>query len=325
MLLLLVLLQWEQTEALGKKLAEGRPADAKGWSELAEWCEKSNLQIEAEYCFRKAGKNSEKRKPEEVDPKKEREQIGWEFERKIEGQHWTIYTDAPEDSGRAVLKAAEALYDAFVGEFMGLLPMARRVHRAYVFKDKKHFLKEAKLPAAWAEGYYDYDRAACLCYYDPKNDKNPTHWFVHEGHHQLMNELVVKPENLAVWLSEGYACYFGSSRLKDGELKLGEVDPNTFPAFWRRRYGPDRYLGLEEMADRVGPKLVEQKDPIPFYMTAWMLVHYLLRGEGGKHREPFRRFVAQAVRGRSDTAMFEKTVGKFADLQEGYSKFVRDR
>jgi hypothetical protein len=264
-------------------------------------------------------------KPEEAERlrKKERAEVGWEFDRKVQGAHWSIYTDAPEETARKVLAVAEAVYEAFVEDLAGTWPLAGgRGLRAYVFKDRERFMKEANLPTAWAEGYYDGGRRACFCYYDPANSKNPFHWFVHEAEHQLVAEVVAGAPGLNAWLSEGYACYYGTSRMREGRLILGEIDPDTYPTWWRKKY-TERLWPLGEFADRIAPRFGEQKDPNPFYLQAWLLVHYLMHGEEGRHRAGFRKFLVEAARGSADTATFEKHVGRFADLQEGFTRYAR--
>jgi hypothetical protein len=250
--------------------------------------------------------------------KREQAEIGWAFERKIQGERWTIYTDAPEETGLKVLAVAEAVTRAFVAENAGLLPMAPpKSLRAYDFKDRARFMKEANLPADWAEGYYDGGRRACFAYYDPTNARNPFHWFVHEATHQLFAELVVNCSGLNAWLSEGYACWFGTSRIRDGELRLGEVDPDTYPAWWRKRYPPSKFWPLREFMDRVAPKFGELSDPNPFYLQAWLAVHYFMSGE---RRAAFRQFVADAARGKAESSDLERRVGGLDGHQDAFTK-----
>ncbi len=350
---------WKKAGEFGKRLAEIKRDDPKAWIKLAQVAEKSGCPVEAEFCFASAVRldpeNAEARKKlghakkgdawqtrvdqilARVDKdkvlfglewlkkdehaarlKKEQADVGWTFERKFQGEHWTIYTDASDPVAQKILRVAEAVYDAFVAENAGLLPMAPpKTLRAYVFKDRDRFMKEANLPAAWAEGYYDGGKRACFCYYDPAG-RNPYHWFVHEATHQLISELVVNCSGLNAWLSEGYACYFGTSRLADGRLKLGDIDPDTYPAWWRKQYTA-RLWKLDEFDAKIAPKFGELQDPNGFYLQSWLIVHYLNQGE---RRDAFRRFFLEAAQGRADTATFEKTVGKWADLQEGFTKYA---
>jgi hypothetical protein len=258
--------------------------------------------------------------------KKERKKVGWDFDLKLQTSHWALYTDADIHTALHVLKVAEATYEAFVADMVGTLPLKAPAEpmRVYLFKDKARYLKEARLPAAWAEGYYHSERLACFCYYDARNDKNPTHWFVHEAVHQLMFELIAEPVDLTNWVSEGYACYFGTSKLVNGALKLGQIDPDTYPAWWRDKYVPENFMSLSDLADKIGPALERQRDPNPFYLQSWLFVHYLLHGEEGKYRDAFRKFLVQGYQGKSRTPTFEKTVAPLADLQPGYLKYAKE-
>jgi hypothetical protein len=292
----------------------------KDWLKLAAWCEKSSLPVEAEFCLKQVLKldadNAEaKKKLGSAKNDKPDDNVGWAYERKIQGPHWTIYTDASDEIGRRVLEVAESVYDAFIADVVGLLPMAKKPLRAYVFKDRARFMKEANLPTAWAEGYYDGGRRACFCYYDPTNAKNPFHWFVHEATHQLLAEIVVNCSGLNAWLSEGYACHFGTSRIENGVLKLGTTDPNTYPAWFRKQYPPAKLWPLAKFDAEIAPKFGELRDPNPFYLESWLLVRFLIE----HHRDAFRKFFAEAAQGRLE---FEKTVKKFSDLQADFLKFA---
>ena len=69
----------------------------------------------------------------------------------------------------------------------------------------------------------------CRAYYSDK-EMNPYHWMLHEATHQLNAE--VAQLSLAKWLDEGLADYFGTSRIRDGKLMVGQIDPQTYPVWW---------------------------------------------------------------------------------------------
>jgi len=84
----------------------------------------------------------------------------------------------------------------------------------------------------WAEAFYDGKE--CV-QYDDATSKRPFQWLVHEATHQLAAEDARL--ELPRWASEGLAELFSVSRILPGrggqpELRLGSVDPETYPLWW---------------------------------------------------------------------------------------------
>jgi hypothetical protein len=229
------------------------------------------------------------------------------FAQQLRTRHYAISTNATEEQTQHVAESVEALHAAYA-EFFGArltpLPEGTRLQLA-LYRDRADF-QAHNTSRAWAEGYYR--KPVCHAYYDTRG-ANPVHWMLHEATHQLDTEWSRFPRT--PWVGEGLASYFGTSRLQDGKLLVGEVDPGTYPIWWLDTLSGDReadiamgkLVSLRELVESDGPQ--EARDVNAYYIGYWSLAHYLMHGDGGRHAAAFRAMVEHG----GSLADFEKQVG----------------
>lgn len=107
----------------------------------------------------------------------------------------------------------------------------------------------------------------------------------HEYTHVLVK---LKFGSVPLWLNEGMAAYFESLRFRDSHFRLGE---------WRREYEQTLrergFVPLQVLVevDEDSPDYNQQDRLQRFYAQSWLLVHYLLHGEQGRHRKGLELFL----------------------------------
>jgi hypothetical protein len=247
------------------------------------------------------------------------------FARRITTAHYAIAsnaTAAQTQQAGASLEGLYAAWRAFVPAATPALPNGARLQVA-LYRDRADF-KAHNASRAWAQGYYR--RPVCHAYFDVEAS-NPTHWLLHEATHQLDGE-VGRFANTP-WVEEGLASYFGTSRVVDGRVFPGEVDPGAYPVRWldRVRLSGDldrdlarrRLIPLRELIDSDGP--VAPYDVNPYYIGYWSLAHYLMHGDGGRHADAFRAMVAEG----GSFAQFEQRVGRVETVQKAWYAHLREQ
>ena len=153
---------------------------------------------------------------------------------------------------------------------------------------------------------------------------NPYHWMIHEATHQLNAE--VAQLNLAKWLDEGLADYFATSRIRDGQLMVGTIDPQTYPVWWMDDMATVTTLQAcvdngsviplrAIITDRGGPSM--NKNFNLYYLHWWTLTHYLF--ENSKLREPAMKLVEH----EGTLEAFEKDVGSVDSVSADWFRHVR--
>lgn len=220
--------------------------------------------------------------------------------RTLETAHYRITTTADEAQTRQVADAVEALYPAYLAFAQGLpgvqpRPATDRL-RLTLYANRAQF-QANNFATPWAEAYYR--KPVCYAYF-PQDEPSPYHWMLHEATHQLNAE--VAGLSLAKWANEGLASYFGTSRLRDGALRPGDIDPETYPVWQLDTTGLSGSLDRDVRAGRIIPlrALISGIDAPPigrnvnrYYIEYWSLVHFLLHGDGGRHAAAFRRVLVR--------------------------------
>jgi hypothetical protein len=240
--------------------------------------------------------------------------------------HYTLYSYASPEDTKRVAQAAEALHDAYGHVFAGLVdtktPMLRLQMVLYGTRGQ---FKANNRSSPWAEAYYQRPRS--YAYYGT-GAPNPYHWMVHEATHQLNTEWARL--RLPRWISEGVACYFGTSRIENGVLRAGEIDPNTYPTWWLPQLWLSgnleddlthgRLIPLRALITDTGPDINQNVNL--YYIEYWSLVHFLFAHQHGRYAPGFKKLIGTDVSAEA----FEREVGSIEQLQrEWYEDLTHTR
>ncbi len=231
----------------------------------------------------------------------------------LDTAHYRIHSGATREQTAQVARAVEALYARYVAEF----PPARQPAAPLalvLYRDRAEF-KRNNRSRPWAEAYYLPPRS--YAYFDA-SARNPYHWMVHEATHQLMREVSGFPR--AKWIDEGVATYFSASRFVDGELRLGDPDPDAYPVWWLPQFRPGGVLEDDLAAGRVIPLeqiITGQGGPDinrhfnQYYIHYWSLSHFLFHYRDGVYAERYRRLIAAG----GSLEDFERLIGPVGRIQ----------
>lgn len=141
--------------------------------------------------------------------------------------------------------------------------------------------------------------------------------------HELVHDLFKRNFGAAPpWLSEGFAEYFSTVQLVEGQLQVGKAPPNRIaappqtiptPSHLLRKSAQEFYL-LEDERGRLRTAVN--------YFGAWAFVHFLM-DEGGEYSSRFNRFLRQ-VRSTSVTQAWQEAfLGVEAEaLDEAFRSYL---
>src|SRR5262245_42270922 len=125
--------------------------------------------------------------------------------------------------------------------------------------------------------------------------------------HEYVHLLVENTMGAAVplWFNEGLAEYYSTFDVKEGDRRviLGDLIPNHVLYLRENKLLPLRTLFA---VDYKSPYYNEGNKMNIFYAESWMLMHYLLQGEGQKRRPQLARFVDLQRANVSITDAFEQ-------------------
>ena len=154
---------------------------------------------------------------------------------------------------------------------------------------------------------------------------NPYHWAIHEATHQLNKEAA--HFKLRQWLEEGIACYVSTSKIIENSLKLGDIDINTYPAWWLYiiamtgdLQSDKDNLSIISLRNIISGKggLNINKEFNLYYLHWWSLVHFLMNYNDGQYRDGFSKVISE----RGTLSSFESNIGKIEDIEPQWYRYV---
>lgn len=185
--------------------------------------------------------------------------------------------------------------------------------------------KNKKLPCRIFKSYDDYSKffgkigldvpdTGQFVFYDKyryvaafRTERNRAQNLFRETAHQLFYELL-QLRNVPVWCSEGLAEYWGESRIVNGSMVFGTLDPQKIPLLkWRLK--ENKLIPLEELLN--GKRFD--------YTEAQVFVHYMLMQKSGL-KKTLIKFL-QACKD-NDEKEKNKIVERLVKLEDKWHKYI---
>jgi hypothetical protein len=261
-----------------------------------------------------------------------RENIGWDYARKQQTEHFTLYSGLSEDVTRKVGELSEKQYQAFSREYKEIV--GKRTLEApiviYLFPGEdawRRFLSQQFKVLAPRGAASAYNAAVKIGFYYPNHDDETmllstivhenTHALIHQLAGMELNQLKEKP---GVWLFEAWSMSMQAGLNKDLDVKPGSVH---FPARQDpllRRPLSDRIehlahspgIPLDKLLDMPGSLF--NRGGINTYAEAWAFFHFLRYGND-KYRDRFTAFLKKALTEEFGRTAFEQAVAPLDQVE----------
>lgn len=231
----------------------------------------------------------------------------------VRSPHFTVVSNGGEKLARRVVEQFEQIRAAFQTTLNKI-----RVdpgQRIIILAAKNENTLKALLPEFWeAKGRRHpagmfvpgEEKNYVALRLDAEGD-NPYQILYHEYVHLLLR---LNFRSLPVWLNEGYAEFFGNTRIGEKELVMGE--PSRSHIYLLRE---SRLLSLEVLlkVDRGSPYYNEADKTSVFYAQSWALVHYLMLDDQMRKEQPLAKF-GQLI--SSDVGDLDAARQAFGDLKQ---------
>jgi hypothetical protein len=245
----------------------------------------------------------------------------WHPTQIIETPHYKIYSTATPQQTADMARALELLYLAYSNR-LGSVSGCQNHHtllQIKLYKDRDE-MRHVNPGLGWAEAFYlePYCRA-----YFSADEINPYHWMLHEAVHQLNREEAHL--QLAKWLEEGLADYFGTSRLVSDRLAAGQIDLNTYPVWWLDDLATSTNLEANLQNGSVIPlrAIITGHDGPSmnnyfnlYYLHWWTLTRFLFESEKYHDRVP------QLLKSGGQLEDFEKIIGPVEQVQTEWHDYI---
>lgn len=150
---------------------------------------------------------------------------------------------------------------------------------------------------------------------------HPFQTIFHEYVHLLVENSM--GSSVPVWFNEGLAEYYSTFDITDENRKvlLGDLIANHVLYLRESKFLPLRTLLA---VDHHSPYYNERNKMNIFYAESWMLMHYLLQGEGQKRRPQLGRFIEFLGAGATIEDGFQKAFQvPIEDLEKGFKSYIQ--
>jgi hypothetical protein len=247
-------------------------------------------------------------------------------------EHYRVETDDPNADARAaadLLESFRAFFESFASADIALEDY-EATGRVFLFWSFQKF--DQVVTGDWRfsdvrpDGHYRTDLDVLTLHTDPDGPPGgQADALVHEAAHQLVNQRIFGGQDPSRWVAEGLATYFGFTLQDARGFQAGAIGGKAVSLIKDQRPG-----GAEEARERLrrlrralkeatpedrSPfmRVLEVDDPGAFYgsdpelnySASWILVHYLLHADGGRHRPAFvRHLERERTGGASAEALY---------------------
>lgn len=227
--------------------------------------------------------------------------------RETRGDGWTLETDLPEDKLPVLAGSVRLAHAVFDLLFPGLAPAGGPALAIHVFRRQEDFnlvaaFDDVEVTHRPLAGQYQPRERAVFLSAGGRGVTRASRIVMHEvAHHLVQTRLYPGSRVPPFWANEGIASMLETVR-DPGD---GRVDPSLLDRGVRSEGAQvwethaERYLRWGALAIREGALVdqlritvtpeVAEKD----YAVSWLMVHFLVNGSGGAHREPFRRWLLE--------------------------------
>ena len=215
---------------------------------------------------------------------------------RLESSNFLVYSNANDDTTRALARELETFRQAMGHVLPGLAPPPRQI-TVLVFKNSKSFrkytLNDQNVIGAFYEGIFGGGTIAL--------DASRSRGFAtvyHEFTHYMMHETYYAVPS---WLSEGFAHYCETFQINGGRVEIGQPQQAMLEV---AAGGP--WVSYAEILSKNAT--AREKWNHSFRAQSWLLVHYLLTRQGNEYAKT-RRFIALLDEGVAETDAFQIAFG----------------
>jgi len=267
--------------------------------------------------------------------------------------HYRVKTDDPRFDVRAaadLLESFRGFFDAFWQGRAELLPYDD-LARVYLFYSRAKFSKLGIDPAEGSRpedlamvGHYQGFFDVVALHTDSVRPEEFPDLLLHEAAHQLVQQrLYGAGHSSSLWASEGLACYFGYTlRDASGRFLPGRIGGKEAVFFkgqsrgsgrlgwaqakaYRKIAGAGDALLLDTVLRVDNPGVFYDSRAMERYAASWLLVHYLLHGDGGSHAAAFVAFLKHDAAGGGGADVLYADLGMTREgLQSAFQGYVKD-
>lgn len=212
--------------------------------------------------------------------------------RAIDTPYYLIKTNVSDDDAREAVLRVTAMFEEYGRRTSGFAGAVNQKMPFELHRDYDEYLRSTDAPGT--AGVYTGHRLVAS-FQDGKSEAT-WHTVQHEGFHQFV-DLAMGRDAIPIWANEGLAEYFGEGIWTGDGFVTGIIPPKRL----ERIQGLLKNEGFRPLLElmNVSHQQWNMEGSVRNYDQAWVLVHFLAHGKGGRYADRFGEFLRQA-RGAGD-------------------------
>jgi hypothetical protein len=231
--------------------------------------------------------------------------------------------EAASRAGEVLDRFTDAVRGEF-GERLRLEPTAARFD-VIVFTSHDDFRQYGKAKLGEdleRNGGFYVPAAGALAVIDSGDFESLVQALFHEGAHMMLDTWVAGTDHRwSLWLNEGMATWLEGSLIDGGAARVGGIPPRMIQQL-RRDMAKGEWVPVGKLIEAGPPEFKSERNR-SYYAGSCLLVDYLLRGDGGAHRERFfAYFEAERRPGTIAPTEFTEILGRPADVDAALQKHL---
>jgi tetratricopeptide (TPR) repeat protein len=224
----------------------------------------------------------------------------------LRSESFRLITDLDLDSARSHSRELEQLRWAVIDNYELILgklaPPTQQFHIVH-FSSCRDFREAAgKNVGGYVTRTPDFQRDRLMVTCDASSSDTFTHELIH-----VINAAVFA--RLPLWLNEGLATYYETMRVRDGQVRIGDL-PAAYQGTWRQA---GFHLSVDKLRAADPETFYDLERRRRNYTSAWKLVH-MLNSQSPEYHQRFRRYLTALARGTGDDKSWQAA---FGDLPTG--------
>jgi len=242
----------------------------------------------------------------------------------VETDHYVIKTDISARVAQNTAKAMEHLYRAYVKVFRPKNSQAAKKADVVIFEKQKDFLAYAKRihvkPRKDTLGFFrarSDNGGEIVTYKRLASESHTMRTLYHEATHQFVLMMTGVKNPPPLWVNEGLAVYFETSRWRGGKLKTGLI-PRARLRQLQKAIRDKKYIHLRDLVQR-------RHDTFDAlcYAESWSLVYFFVKANNGRYAERFSNYFRALKAGVKHDEAFKKHLTKdFGKLERAWKTFA---
>ncbi len=227
-------------------------------------------------------------------------QSGW---LRIQSKNFQLVGSADEKSLRGTATRLEQFRHVFTQLFPQMKFNSPIPTRVVVFKDKKTFDQFKTIE--WAAGFFQPGEEVNYIVLSAEGNETENYTTIFHEYTHFLTDNSLGRAKIPPWLNEGIAEYYERFSIEDDrKVTLGGLNQSHLLLLRGAQFIPfETFFATDYYTLHRQSKESAQH----FYAQSWLLLHYLLQGNGGAHRPQFDKFVDSLMQGTNARDAFRQT------------------